>query len=159
MRLDLVSRLDLPTSGVLPLATSQVAAQLLRCQFTASLVKKENLRLRFLFGLFGWREQCSHDGKRIWGYCSLTNVHHWYGILSYLIGKDSSPKSCIYLFPLSMIAYNSFLMCLLVMSVSIWLFGSCRMLLCIRRKTAPTRCTEWIIIVDEISSECIQTIW
>ena len=33
-----------------------------------------------------------HDGKRIWGYCSLTNVHHWYGILSYLIGKDSSPK-------------------------------------------------------------------
>ena len=56
VRLDLVSRLDLPTSGILPLATSQVAAQLLRCQFTASLVKKENLRLCFFFVFFLVRE-------------------------------------------------------------------------------------------------------
>lgn len=38
-RLHLVSRLDLPTSGVLPLARSR-AAELLRAQFTAGLVEK-----------------------------------------------------------------------------------------------------------------------
>ena len=38
-RLQLVSRLDLPTSGVLPLARSR-AAELLRAQFTAGLVEK-----------------------------------------------------------------------------------------------------------------------
>ena len=40
LRLQLVSRLDLPTSGVLPLARDAAAAELLRAQFTAGLVEK-----------------------------------------------------------------------------------------------------------------------